>query len=549
MSVSEVGREEGQGMTDGMDVADAAEQSRSEASPEARTGPGSVSRSRHAVVIGGGLAGLLSAHVLADHAQQVTLIERDRFPDRGRASEQEQEQGQEQERAEERDGEPAGERAAGQAWAQDRPGVPQGRHPHILLESGQQAIESLLPGFIAQLAAAGSPRVGLPADMVQWQERWFARLPATQSIFTGSRAQLEQLVRDRVCANPAIRLVDATDVVGLTGDAERVRGVQLRARGHGTRRELAADLVVDASGRGSHADRWLTGIGAEPPRVERLDTGLAYASRLYRDTRGELTRDGAPAGQEGGRRTDALAYYVFPSPTHPNGGGILPVEGGRHLAILFGLRGDEPPTDEEEFTRYAATRLPHPFIHDWLTHAEPLSPIHGFRNTANVRRRYDRPGRRPAGFLAVGDALCTFNPIYGQGMAVAAMTAVALRDALADPRRTPTTLRVQRALLDASRQAWEISAGADKTMPGAVGDSVMARTPLVQRPANWYLRRVQAYYATEPAAAAAFRSVLDLSSPFTALFTPKVARAVLLRPAPPAPTEPPLHRSSPSDAQ
>ncbi|MEU6114161.1 NAD-binding protein [Streptomyces sp. NPDC047117] len=501
-----------------MGVVDEANQPREKAS----SGPGSGLSSRHAVVIGGGLAGLLSAHVLASHAEQVTLIERDRLPKQGREQERDEEQ------------------------AEGRPGVPQGRHPHILLESGQQAMDSLLPGFTEQLEAAGSPRVGLPADMVQWQERWFARLPATQSIFTGTRAQLEQLVRERVFANPAIRVVDGADVVGLTGDAERVRGVKLRERDHGTRRELAADLVVDASGRGSHADRWLTEIGAEPPQEGRLDTGLAYASRLYRDTRGELTRNGTGAGkdQESGRRTDALAYYVFPTPTHPNGGGILPVEGGRHLAILFGLRGDEPPTDEKEFTQYAATRLPHPFIHDWLTNSEPLSPVHGFRKTANVRRRYDRPGRRPAGFLAVGDALCTFNPIYGQGMAVAAMTAVALRDALTDARRTPTTLRVQRALLDASRQAWEISAGADKTMPGAVGDEAMTRTPLAQRPANWYLKRVQEHYATEPTVAAAFRSVLDLTSPFTALFAPKVARAVLLRPAPPAPVDPPLHRLS-----
>lgn len=492
---------------DAGDTADAAKQPSPKTASGAGAGAGA--HARHAVVIGGGLAGLLCAHVLARHAKEVTLVERDRFPAEGH----------------------------------DRPGVPQGRHPHILLESGQQALDSLLPGFTDQLKAAGSPRVGLPADMVQWQDRWFARLPATQTMFTGSRAQLEQLVRERVFADPAIRAVEATDVVGLTGDAARVRGVVLRERGHGTRRELPADLVVDASGRGSHAARWLTGIGADPAREERLDTGLAYASRVYRHPHGELTPDDM-AGREDARRTDASAYYVFPTPARPSGGGILPVEGGRHLAILFGLRGDEPPTDEEGFTRYAATRLPHPFIHDWLTDAEPLSPVHGFRNTANVRRRYDRPGRRPAGFLAVGDALCTFNPIYGQGMAVAAMSAVALRDALADPRRTPTTLRVQRALLNASRQAWEISAGADKSMPGAVGDRTMTRTRLTQRPANWYLKRVQEQYATEPVVAAAFRSVLSLSSPFTALFAPGIARLVLLRPAPPAPTTPPLRRPS-----
>lgn len=129
-----------------------------------------------------------------------------------------------------------------------------------------------------------------------------------------------------------------------------------------------------------------------------------------------------------------------------------------------------------------------------MAEAEPVSPVYGFRATANVRRRYDRPGRRPAGFLATGDALCTVNPVYGQGMSTAAMTAVALRDALADRRRTPTTLRVQRALLRASRQAWDISAGADKRMPGAVGNA--ARPTLPDRPVGWYLGRVQRRAAT-----------------------------------------------------
>ncbi len=458
---------------------------------------------RHAVVVGGGLAGLLCAQVLTAHTDQVTLVERDRLPEQAR----------------------------------DRSGVPHGRHPHILLESGQEALDSVLPGFTEQLGAAGAPKVGLPGDMVQWQGRWFARLPSTQAVYTGSRAQLEQLVRERVVTAPKVRVADGTEVVGLLGDAAQVRGVVLRERGSRARSELAAELVVDASGRGSQAAGWLTGIGAEPAREERLDTGLAYASRVYRDTRGDLT-PGTPGGE---RRTDALAYYVFPTPAHPSGGGILPMEGGRHLTILFGLRGDEPPTDEEGFLRYAATHLPHPFVHDWLVQAKPLSPVHGFRSTANIRRRYDRPGRRPTGFLVAGDALCTFNPIYGQGMTVAAKTAVALRDALAQPRN-PTTSRIQRALLDASRQAWQISAGADRHMPGAIGDPAMTRTRLLQRPADWYLKRVQERYATDPVVATAFRSVLGLSAPVTSLFAPRVARAVLLRTPLPGPAAPPMRR-------
>ncbi|WP_435610686.1 FAD-dependent oxidoreductase [Streptomyces sp. C10-9-1] len=457
-------------------------------------GPARGAAERHAVVVGGSIAGLLTARVLARHADRVTVVERDRFPD----------------------------------GAEPRPGVPQGRHAHVLLEGGQRALDELLPGFTAELAAAGAPRVGMPADMVQWQSgRWVRRTAPTSHLYTGSRAQLEHLVRARVLAEPAVTAVTGAEAVGLTGDARRVTGVLLRERGGSGGAEperLAAGLVVDASGRGTRAAQWLRALGAEPPAEETIDTGLAYASRVYRDRGGHLG-------------THAQAYYVLPGPDQVYAGGVLPLEDGRHLVVLSGLRGDEPPTDEEAFTAFAA-RLPHPFIHDWLREAVPETPPYGFRRTANVRRRYDLPGRRPAGFLATGDALCTFNPVYGQGMAVAALGALALREALDDPRRAATTRRVQRALLEASRQAWDISAGADRRMPGALGTAVA--TPAADRAAGWYLDRVQRRYQGDPVVGRAFRSVLTLTAPVSALFAPAVARAVLFGPEPATPQGPPL---------
>jgi 2-polyprenyl-6-methoxyphenol hydroxylase-like FAD-dependent oxidoreductase len=449
---------------------------------------------RHAVVVGGSLAGLLAAHVLAAHADRVTVVERDRYPD----------------------------------GPDPRAGVPQSRHPHVLLEAGQLALESLLPGFLAELRAADAPRVGMPEDMVQWQNgRWFTRLPASTHLYTGSRAQLEQLVRRRVLADPAITVVEGTEAVGLLGDASRVRGVLLRDRGaapDARPRPVEADLVVDASGRGTRAPRWLTELGAEAPHEEVIDTGLTYASRVYRDTTGTLG-------------THALGINIVPDPAQPHGAVVLPLEDGTYLATMSGLRGDEPPTGEEEFTAYAK-KLPHPVVHRWLRESEPLTPVRGFGRTSNVRRRYDLPGRHPAGFLATGDALCTFNPIYGQGMAVAALNAVALRDALADTRRTPTTHRVRRALLAASRQAWDISAGADKKMPGATGNALTVKA--ADRVVAPYLRRLQDRYPGDPVVGQAFRAVLTLTAPLTSLFAPKVVRAVLFGPAPRTPAEPPM---------
>nr|WP_222108790.1 monooxygenase [Streptomyces cupreus] len=430
---------------------------------------------------------------MAGHADRVTVVERDRFPEGSEA----------------------------------RPGVPQGRHPHVLLQGGQVALESLLPGFLAQLRKAGAPWVGLPSDLVLWQSgRWLRRVPPTTHIYTGSRAQLEALVRSRVLADPRISVVEGAEVVGLLGDASRVRGVLLRDRSgdaRGEQRALEADLVVDASGSGTKAPQWLAAIGAEGPHEETIDTGLAYASRVYR-------------GKDGVLDGETLGYYVYPGPEQLHGGGALPLEDGSHLVIVSGLRGDEPPTGDDEFVTYTK-RLGHPLLDRWLDDAEPLSPAFGYRRTANIRRRYDLPGRRPAGFLATGDALCAFNPIYGQGMAVAAMSAVALRDALADRRRTPTTRRVQRALLAASRQAWDISAGADRSMPGAVGTATDSGA--ADRVAGWYLRRVQERSPGDPVVGRAFRAVLTLSEPVAALFAPPVARAVLFGPPAPSPTEPP----------
>jgi flavin-dependent dehydrogenase len=240
---------------------------------------------------------------------------------------------------------------------------------------------------------------------------------------------------------------------------------------------------------------------------------------------------------------------------------VLPLEDGRMLVTLSGLRGCEPPTDPDGFTRFAK-RLPHPFVHDWLTRAEPVSAPYGFRNTANIRRRYDLPGRRPAGFLAIGDALCTFNPIYGQGMAVAALNALALRDALAadapggsalSGRRRwpgarqvrPGTREVQRALLRSARDAWDISAGADRTMPGAAGSA--AGLGAADRPANWYLARVQRRAAGDPLVGTAFRSVLSLQSPPAALFAPRVLRALLFGPEPATPAGPVWRRGDEGD--
>ncbi|MFI6638099.1 NAD(P)/FAD-dependent oxidoreductase [Streptomyces sp. NPDC050504] len=451
---------------------------------------------RHAIVMGGSLAGLLTAHVLAAHADRVTVIERDRYPE----------------------------------GPEPRAGVPHGRHTHILLESGLRALDELLPGFARELVDGGAHRVGMPDDVVLWQSGgWQRRTEGTAHLVSASRPFTEWLVRRRVLAHERIEVRQSTDAIGLVGDASRVRGVRVRTRdtraagaaGTADAEVLTADLVVEATGRGSRAPQWLAELGAEPPAEETVDSGLGYATRIFR----------APPPDHPGTYS---GVYVVPDPGRPRGAVVLPLEGDRWIVTLSGFRDGAPPTDEEGFARFADL-LPHPVVHDWAAKGEPASPVHGYRRTANVRRRYDRSGRRPAGFLVVGDALSAVNPVHGQGMTVAALGALALRDVLADRGRAPTTRRAQRALFTATRQAWDVATGADKAMPGTTGNASGARAADV--PVDWYLGRILARASGNPVVGAAIRDVLFLKAPLVSLFAPRVLREVLLSPVPPLVTE------------
>jgi 2-polyprenyl-6-methoxyphenol hydroxylase-like FAD-dependent oxidoreductase len=278
---------------------------------------------------------------------------------------------------------------------------------------------------------------------------------------------------------------------------------------------------VDAGGRSSHTPQWLGAIGAKPPAEQRIDSGLCYTTRLYH----------APAhpGYKG--------IYLIPYPESTRGAVVMPTEEkDMFLVTLSGLAGDEPPTDPKGYESFAK-RLPHPIVYDWIMAAQPQGPPMGFRGTANVRRRYERLGGRPRGLLVVGDAACSFNPVYGQGITVAAIAAVALRQALARGERS--TKRMQRIVAASAAQAWTISGGADKKMPGATGNAVEPGP--ADRFADWYLARVEAHSAANLAVGVPFRDVLHLIAPARALFSWPVLRTVLFGRLMSTSAEAPLH--------
>jgi hypothetical protein len=293
----------------------------------------------------------------------------------------------------------------------------------------------------------------------------------------------------------------------------------------GRTEELAANLVVDASGRGSHAPEWLTEIGAKPPFEERIDSGLTYATRVYHGP--------VSPGYQG--------IYLVPNPEAPRGGVIMATEEkGTFLVTLSGLPSDPPPSDPQGFERYT-TKLPHPIVYEWVKAAQPKGPPMGFRGTANVRRRYDRLGGRPAGLLVVGDAACAFNPIYGQGMSVAALGALNIRKVLR--KRGPSLARLQRIIIDAAAPAWVVSGGADKKMPGATGNAV--EPGAADRFADWYLTRVDEHSAGSGVVGMPFRRVLHMVAPVTSLFAWRVFRTVAFTQPRPTPEVPPMDPEEP----
>jgi flavin-dependent dehydrogenase len=445
----------------------------------------------HAVVIGGSMAGLLAARVLADHFGRVTIVERDRLPD-------------------------------GPSF---RKGVPQSRFPHVLLPSGLSVLRRLFPGIFEELVSEGAVRYLWPRDALWltaggWSGR-FAHAEEVRGALSQSRELVEWVVRRRLTVLENVRVLECREATGLLAGADQreVTGVWLRSRpsarpSAGTEapaaedEQLRADLVVDASGRESDAPRWLKALGYEPPEETEIDAFLGYAGRTY------ASRPGLEADWK-------IVFIQANPPADDRGGILLPVEGDRWKVTLFGGGGDYPPTDEEEFLAFAKS-LRSPVLYEAIRDAEPLTPIHGYRRTSNRRRHYEKLRRRPERFLVTGDAACAFNPVYGQGMSVAATEAEALDRCLREGRlgRELTSLsrRFQKKVARSHAGAWTIVSGEDARYPTAEG----VRRDLPTRLGHRYFDLVVQAAMRDEAANRAFVDVMSLLASPASLFRPSV---------------------------
>jgi 2-polyprenyl-6-methoxyphenol hydroxylase-like FAD-dependent oxidoreductase len=442
-----------------------------------------VAASTRAVVVGGSLTGLLAARALADHFDEVIVVERDDDP----------------------------------KGASVRRGVPQAAHPHMLLAQGLIWLEQLLPGLTASLREAGAVPVRWTQDVC-----WHAgsglcapRVETDVSSYSSSRALLEQHVREHVLRHPNVRLRFGQRADGLLYDPHPGRVTGLRTYALGVEECVTAHLVVDAAGRASQGPKWLSELGKQPPPVTVVHPYSGYASCTV-----SLPREHFP---------DAI-YILERDPAGGRAGAMYRIEGERFIATVIGVERDYPPSDFAGLLAFART-LPGGAIHAALRHATPLEEVSTYRRTENRLVHYERCVDPCEGFIVLGDAACAFNPIYAQGMTEAAHAAVTLKRCLSAHGKDVAhaqgfARRFQRSLAKANRVSWQLSTSAD--VEHARAQAPEQHFSGVLRVRHRVLKRVLEAALKKPVLTRAFAEVMNQVRPPEHLLHPRLLARWLL---------------------
>ncbi|GAA1853448.1 hypothetical protein [Myceligenerans crystallogenes] len=433
------------------------------------------SKSTSAVVLGGGISGLFATRVLAEHYDTVTLVDRDHLTGPNLL----------------------------------RRGLPQGHHLHGLLARGQEITEEHFPGITDQMVADGSA-IGDASNDVRWI---IAGKPLVQTdsgltCLTASRPFFESHIRDRVLALPNVVLSEQTDIsrLDVSEDGKRVQGVWVFPEGkHETL--LPADLVVDASGRGSRLSVWLDDLGYGKVPEEKHKIGMGYATRYY-----EIP-DEAFEGN--------ISVNTVASPEVPRGCICQKIDGGRAIVTAYGILGDHPPTDPEGYLDFIKS-LAAPDIYNILQQAKPLNDPVAYKFPTNLRRHYELMSDLPSGILAIGDGVASFNPSYAQGMTVAALGSVVLRDHVAGGGPVDTLAYFKDLAQNAVDGCWDVAVSNDLAFPGVEGE----RTPEITE-THEFIAKVQDAAAVDAEVSRAFQRVIGLADHYTVLHEPHLEAKIL----------------------
>jgi 2-polyprenyl-6-methoxyphenol hydroxylase-like FAD-dependent oxidoreductase len=382
---------------------------------------------QRAIVAGAGLSGLSAARVLSDYFAQVIILDRDELPD----------------------------------GVTPRPGVPQGKQPHALLGGGLKALEKLFCGFGNQLRRAGAEPIDPGFDMlneIPGQDAW-PRIKLSLRTYAMSRPLIERTLRRQVERIGNIRVRGGCRVVRVVSESNvaAATGIQCQLV-DGSLERLASDLIVDASGNGSLTVEFLKSTGRRPPDVTRIGVNMRYASALFENVH---------------ICDEYKTVFTFPdAPEQCRGGLILPAENNSNQVVLIGRGEDIPPSDANEFLSYAR-QLPTLTIYDAIKNAKRLTDVMPFSFPESRWRHFAQVPDFPGGLLPIGDAICRFNPVYGQGMTVASQEANLLSELLqtldGDALATlvPTFLTKAETLI---ADPWAMSAIPDFIYPDTIGE-------------------------------------------------------------------------------
>lgn len=434
----------------------------------------------HAVVIGGSFSGLAAGRVLSEFYDRVTVVDRDKFPE----------------------------------GTEDRAGVPQARHVHGLLVRGLVEYEKLFPGFERLAIAKGATFHDHTLDFVVLRPQgWQPRYRSGLKFLSASRELIESCVRELFRQIPNAELRERTTVTGLyvQRNGQRVYGVRIPSGDRGRNEVIEADLVVDASGSVSRAPIWLEQAGVSPPRETVVDPLAGYSSRWFRGPARWPEDWWWWAGAYIRRRPDDLVEANFQLKEH-----------NRWHLTLSGFNRQYPPTRESDFME-ALKGLRSPVIAEMVRLMEPISPVYSNRAIRNRWRHYERWNQRCDGFIAIGDAFVTYNPVYAQGMTAAAISAQMLRSCL--ERYGPSSPKVPHAyhMAQATIQhdPWLLSAGVDLRFPFTTGEK-----PVAIRLFNLYLDGLGLAARADPAVRRSLVEVAQLVRPLSDLFYPRVVARV-----------------------
>jgi 2-polyprenyl-6-methoxyphenol hydroxylase-like FAD-dependent oxidoreductase len=429
---------------------------------------------QHAIVIGASVAGLAAARALSAHFRRITLLDRDRAPEQ----------------------------------TGPRPGVPQGRHIHVVLPGGVHALDRLFPGLFDEMVRGGSQPFDYGQSEFHLCGRWMPRFATELRTLAQTRPFLEEHLRRRVCALPNVRMIFGASVANLLREGSRVTGVSVQYLGRDRAEELRADLVIDAMGRNTRLLRWLADEGYPSVPETAVGIDLGYATGRFRPP-------------EALRPTHPMLYIVGHPPRETRVGVRVLVEHGEIFGAMGGYHGDHPPADLRGFLEFARS-LSRPEVFDVLSRSELIAPIALYRIPSAKRRHFGHMTRFPSGLLPIGDAICSFDPAFGQGMTVAALEAEALMACLARSQRAAEAFRRDyfRRVDTIVDVPWALSCGENFKYPQTTGPRPLS-FPLTRI----YKDRVAA--CEDSAVIHDFYRVISLSAPPRILLRPRVVARTL----------------------